>query len=176
MANDSMKNLFSDIKPVHDDFVLDERLIWIEINESLACTGRLCISTSVMSLINDSIPMEINGIKYIVQVHELAAWSPTFCRNFNDSDYDQEDPFFSNSDGDFVHEDPLLGYKPSAQAEQIVDSDSDPLLLNKIVEETAKETPKAKSLENVETIGTQKQAEFSSHSPLSRPRASVIPS
>ncbi|KAI3754457.1 hypothetical protein L1987_54241 [Smallanthus sonchifolius] len=33
MSNDTLKDLFSILKPVSEDFVLDEQLIWVEIND-----------------------------------------------------------------------------------------------------------------------------------------------
>ncbi|PWA69092.1 hypothetical protein CTI12_AA298480 [Artemisia annua] len=103
-SNGTMKRMFTSIKTVSKNFVVDERMIWIEINGLPLCawgsaaykkvantigkfmffeddpstsmsTGRVCISTKKQKFISDEIPVTINGDTFKVQIQELASWS-----------------------------------------------------------------------------------------------------
>ncbi|GKA15007.1 RNA-directed DNA polymerase, eukaryota, reverse transcriptase zinc-binding domain protein [Tanacetum coccineum] len=118
---------FSTLKPWYNDFVVDERLVWLEIegvpirawdnqvfnkicsrwgevifiDDTDVCnrlSKRLCIKSTHANLIFVSIMVTLNNVTYTTRVRELCSWTPTFASLENDSDED-------NSVGDFVRND-----------------------------------------------------------------------
>ncbi|GJS06437.1 putative RNA-directed DNA polymerase, eukaryota, reverse transcriptase zinc-binding domain protein [Tanacetum coccineum] len=118
---------FSTLKPWYNDFVVDERLVWLEIegvpirawdnqvfnkicsrwgevifiDDNDVCnrlSKRLCIKSTHANLIFVSIMVTLNNVTYTTRVRELCSWTPTFASLENDSDED-------NSVGDFFRND-----------------------------------------------------------------------
>ncbi|GKB72076.1 RNA-directed DNA polymerase, eukaryota, partial [Tanacetum coccineum] len=106
---------FSSMKPWHDDFVVEERLIWLEIegvpirawhndtfericskwgevlftDDSDDCnrlSKRLCIKSSHALLVFASILVTLNNVTYAIRVRELCSWTPTFVGGDVDSE------------------------------------------------------------------------------------------
>ncbi|GJS35629.1 RNA-directed DNA polymerase, eukaryota, reverse transcriptase zinc-binding domain protein [Tanacetum coccineum] len=77
---------FSTLKPWHDDFVVEERHIWLEIEGCNRLSKRLCIKSSHALLVFASILMTLNNVTYAIWVRELYSWTPTFIGNDYDSD------------------------------------------------------------------------------------------
>ncbi|KAK9055364.1 hypothetical protein SSX86_026447 [Deinandra increscens subsp. villosa] len=117
---EGLKPLFhSCIKP-KADFVINERVVWVEvrglplcawnnvvanhvakkwgeclfgmedIEESLSC-GRVCILTKRMDRIQDKARVEINGILYDLDVVEFQTWSPCFERSQEEESGSEEE-------------------------------------------------------------------------------------
>ncbi|GKE97631.1 hypothetical protein Tco_0020982, partial [Tanacetum coccineum] len=109
----------STLKTWHDDFVVEERLIWLEIEEvtikawnkdtfkqicskwgevlfmddSDECNSlskRLCIKSSHALLVFASILVILNNVTYAIRVRELCSWTATFVGN----DLDSEEEYF----------------------------------------------------------------------------------
>ncbi|GJY97792.1 RNA-directed DNA polymerase, eukaryota, reverse transcriptase zinc-binding domain protein [Tanacetum coccineum] len=118
---------FSTLKPWYNDFVVDERLVWLEIegvpihawdnqvfnkicsrwgevifiDDTDVCnrlSKRLCIKSTHANLIFVSIMVTLNNVTYTTRVRELCSWTPTFASLENDS-------YEDNSVGDFVRND-----------------------------------------------------------------------
>ncbi|PWA95475.1 hypothetical protein CTI12_AA008630 [Artemisia annua] len=106
---------FTILKPWHDDFVVEERLIWLEVegvpirawdnqvfnqicnkwgevlfiddsDVSNRLSKRLCIKSTHANLIFVSILVTLNNVTYTIRVRELCSWTPTFVASDNDSD------------------------------------------------------------------------------------------
>ncbi|GKE79347.1 reverse transcriptase domain, reverse transcriptase zinc-binding domain protein, partial [Tanacetum coccineum] len=118
---------FYTLKPWYNDFVVDERLVWLEIegvpirawdnqvfNKICSRWGkvifiddtdvwnrlskRLCIKSTHANLIFVSIMVTLNNVTYTTRVRELCSWTPTFASLENDGNED-------NLVGDFFRND-----------------------------------------------------------------------
>ncbi|PWA86978.1 RNA-directed DNA polymerase, eukaryota [Artemisia annua] len=84
-SNDSLKKLWTCIKDVSPSFIVDERMIWIEISAYLYVLGDLALSKKWQTFLVD---VTIHGETFQVQVKEIGAWSiniPNYTES-NDSD------------------------------------------------------------------------------------------
>ncbi|PWA92161.1 RNA-directed DNA polymerase, eukaryota, Reverse transcriptase zinc-binding domain protein [Artemisia annua] len=110
-----VKSWFSTLKLWHNDFVMEERLIWLEIegvpirawnndtftqicrkwgevlfmDDSDSCnrlSKRLCVKSSHALLVFASTLVTINNVTYAIRVRELCSWTPTFIGADHDSD------------------------------------------------------------------------------------------
>ncbi|PWA76520.1 reverse transcriptase domain, Reverse transcriptase zinc-binding domain protein [Artemisia annua] len=106
---------FSTLKPWHDDFVVKERLIWLEIegvplrawtddtfkqicsqwgellfiDDTDGCnrlSKRLCIKSPHALLVFATIMVSLNDVTYAIRVRELCSWTPTFVDDDSESD------------------------------------------------------------------------------------------
>ncbi|PWA72841.1 hypothetical protein CTI12_AA072720 [Artemisia annua] len=120
---------FSSLIPWYNEFVVDERLVWLEIegvpvrawdnlvftkifnrwgeiifiDESDVCnrlSKRLCIKSTHMDLIFVSVMVTLNNVNYTIRVRELCSWTPTFASIDNDSDEDISFGAYDKSDND----------------------------------------------------------------------------
>nr|GEU51236.1 RNA-directed DNA polymerase, eukaryota [Tanacetum cinerariifolium] len=118
-ANTTMQNLFLSIRNVTLNFVVDERLIWIEINEIQLCAwgsptfkefaslfsklmffelgklqsmsiGRICILTKRKKFIYESVKVMIHGVSYEVHIQELSTWRAKIHDDESFTDSDSE--------------------------------------------------------------------------------------
>ncbi|GKE73231.1 reverse transcriptase domain, reverse transcriptase zinc-binding domain protein [Tanacetum coccineum] len=117
LNHNGIKSWFSTLKPWYDEFVVDERLIWLEIegvpirawcndtfthlcrkwgevlflDDSDPCnrlSKRLCIKSSHALLVFESTLVTLNNVNYTIRVRELCSWTPNFICNDSDSDDD----------------------------------------------------------------------------------------
>ncbi|GJY06599.1 RNA-directed DNA polymerase, eukaryota [Tanacetum coccineum] len=130
-----IRSWFSNLKPWHDDFVVEERLVWLEIegvpiwawendtfksicnkwgdmiycgdsDNSNRLSKRLCIKSTHSQLIFATTWVTIKKTTYAIRVRELCSWKPNFVDK--DSDCDQEDSikkFNGHSEKVLVHSD-----------------------------------------------------------------------
>ncbi|GJY77506.1 reverse transcriptase domain, reverse transcriptase zinc-binding domain protein [Tanacetum coccineum] len=115
LNHESILPWFSSLSPWHDDFVVKERLIWLEIEgvplrawhnyifkkicerwgEMLFCddsdgcnrlSKRLCIKSSHDLLVFATTFVVVKGVSYAIRVRELCSWTPTFVNDEAPSD------------------------------------------------------------------------------------------
>ncbi|GJX11050.1 RNA-directed DNA polymerase, eukaryota, reverse transcriptase zinc-binding domain protein [Tanacetum coccineum] len=108
---------FSSLKPWHDDFSVEERLIWLEIegvplrawekdtfssiarkwgellfmDDSDACnrlSKRICIKSSHALLVFATIMVSVNDVTYAIRVRELCSWNPSFISDESECEED----------------------------------------------------------------------------------------
>ncbi|GJW90508.1 putative RNA-directed DNA polymerase, eukaryota, reverse transcriptase zinc-binding domain protein [Tanacetum coccineum] len=118
IKHEGILSRFSSLKPWHDDFVVKERLIWLEIegvplrawnketftyicskwgevlfsddtDECNRLSKWLCIKSSYASLVFATIMIPLNKVTYAIRVRELCSWTPSFLGE--DSVTDDED-------------------------------------------------------------------------------------
>ncbi|GJZ15913.1 RNA-directed DNA polymerase, eukaryota [Tanacetum coccineum] len=118
IKHEGILSRFSFLKPWHDDFVVEERLIWLEIegvplrawnketfthicskwgevlfsDDTDGCNRLskwLCIKSSHASLVFATIMIPLNKVTYAIRVRELCSWTPSFLGE--DSMTDDED-------------------------------------------------------------------------------------
>nr|GEW29263.1 hypothetical protein [Tanacetum cinerariifolium] len=86
LKHEGILSWFSSLKPWHDDFVVKERLVWLEgeviliddTDNSNRFSIRLCIKSSHASLIFASKVVTLKGVSYAFRVRELCRWTPNF--------------------------------------------------------------------------------------------------
>ncbi|GJY51940.1 RNA-directed DNA polymerase, eukaryota, reverse transcriptase zinc-binding domain protein [Tanacetum coccineum] len=117
LNHNGIKSWFSTLKPWYDEFVVDERLIWLEIesvpirtwcndaftnlcrkwgevfflDDSDPCnrlSKRLCVKSSHALLVFESTLVTLNNVTYAIRVRELCSWMPNFICNDSKSDDD----------------------------------------------------------------------------------------
>ncbi|PWA67710.1 hypothetical protein CTI12_AA315420 [Artemisia annua] len=115
LKHEGILSWFSSLKLWHNDFVLHERLVWLEIegvpvrawnddtfksickkwgevmfidnsDSSNRFTIRVCIKSSHQLLIFASTSVTLNKVSYSFRVRELCSWTPTFTTDSNDVD------------------------------------------------------------------------------------------
>nr|GFA14044.1 RNA-directed DNA polymerase, eukaryota [Tanacetum cinerariifolium] len=88
LKHDGIRSWFSSLKPWHNDFTMDERLICLEIEgvPIRAWEDDLVFATIFMTLMN---------VTYAIRVCELCSWTPTFV----EIDSDREDEEMQSNDG-----------------------------------------------------------------------------
>lgn len=113
MDHKGISSWFKNMSPWCDDFVVNERLIWLEIegvpllawhpdtfkdigkrwgetvflddSENYNRLGkRMCVKSTCQSLIFQTNSVMFKGITYYVRVRELCSWTPTFTEAVND--------------------------------------------------------------------------------------------
>ncbi|PWA40142.1 hypothetical protein CTI12_AA565510 [Artemisia annua] len=132
LTHEGVLSWFSVLVPWDKDFVLNERLVWLEIegipirawhndtfkglckkwgevlfiddsDASNRFSIRLCLKTTYTSLIFASTLVTLNGVTYAYRVRELCSWVPSFAPP-GDSDENVPDDKSSNSSGDMDDE------------------------------------------------------------------------
>ncbi|GKC17607.1 RNA-directed DNA polymerase, eukaryota, partial [Tanacetum coccineum] len=117
LQHEGISSWFSSLVPWHDDFVLNERLVWLEIegvpfrawnndtfkgicknwgevlfiddtDTSNRYSIRLCIKSSHTSLIFASTLVTLFGVTYAYRVRELCCWTPNFANDAEDNKSD----------------------------------------------------------------------------------------
>lgn len=118
-SNDSLKKIWTCIKDVSPSFIVDERMIWIEISglplcawgssafkkvanlfgkfkffdgeaEDIMSTGRVCIATTIQPFISEKVDVTIHGETFQVQVKEIGTWSIHIPNYVESNDSDDE--------------------------------------------------------------------------------------
>nr|GEW99762.1 RNA-directed DNA polymerase, eukaryota, reverse transcriptase zinc-binding domain protein [Tanacetum cinerariifolium] len=87
LKHDGIRSWFSSSKPWHDDFTVDERLIWLS-----KC---LCIKSKHNPLVFAIIFMTLTNVTYAIRVRELCSWTPAFV----EIDSNREDEEMQSNDG-----------------------------------------------------------------------------
>ncbi|GKB06580.1 RNA-directed DNA polymerase, eukaryota, reverse transcriptase zinc-binding domain protein [Tanacetum coccineum] len=117
LNHSGIQTWFSSLKLWHDDFLVEERLVWLEVegvpilawdnavfrsicnkwgdmlfsddsDTSNRLSKRLCIKSKHSQLIFATIFVTVRKISYVIRVRELCSWTPSFTGD--DSDCDDE--------------------------------------------------------------------------------------
>ncbi|GJT40556.1 hypothetical protein Tco_0940421 [Tanacetum coccineum] len=118
-SNDSLNKLWTSIKVPSPFFVVDERIIWIEISglplcawgsnafkkvanlfgrfnffevdvEDSMCMGKVCVTTKAHSLISERVIVTIRGVNFNVHVKEIGTWSTQISNDLASNDSDDD--------------------------------------------------------------------------------------
>ncbi|GKB28400.1 reverse transcriptase domain, reverse transcriptase zinc-binding domain protein [Tanacetum coccineum] len=137
LKHEGILSWFSLLEPWHDDFVLKERLVWLEIegvlirawnndtfksickkwgevlfindtDSSNRYSIRLCIKSSHASLIFASTLVTLRGVTYAFRVRELCCWTPTFAPE-NEEEGSEDKSSKAVSDNDAKDEEESVG-------------------------------------------------------------------
>ncbi|KAL4560730.1 hypothetical protein LXL04_032884 [Taraxacum kok-saghyz] len=97
MTNVGIQNVFSKFKNISSDFVVPDRMVWLEIHGLPMCawnpcaykkwlhcgvttnslaTGKVCVRTGRFDFINEKTVVHIGDALYTVYVKEMAMWEP----------------------------------------------------------------------------------------------------
>ncbi|GKE04646.1 reverse transcriptase domain, reverse transcriptase zinc-binding domain protein [Tanacetum coccineum] len=133
LKHEGVLSWFSLLKPWHDDFVVKDRLIWLELegvpllawnNDTFKKIGsrwgevlfiddndntnrfsiRLCIKSSHAALIFASFMVTVKGVSYAIRVRELCSWTPSFSISDEENEEEQSVGRPSNNVDEFVKE------------------------------------------------------------------------
>ncbi|PWA51880.1 hypothetical protein CTI12_AA461240 [Artemisia annua] len=120
LKHEGVLSWFSSLKPWHDDFVVEERLVWLEIegvplrawendtfisicrkwgdvlfsddsDSSNRLSKRICIKSTHSQLIFATILVSLKKITYAIRIRELCSWTPTFVGDDLDGDDEEEE-------------------------------------------------------------------------------------
>nr|GEV52392.1 hypothetical protein [Tanacetum cinerariifolium] len=80
---------FSQIIQAYNDFTIDERVTWVEI-EGVPCKKRVCICTNIKTVLFDSFKMVYRGKVCWVRAIEVPGWVPDF-KDEIEEEYDSDD-------------------------------------------------------------------------------------
>ncbi|GJX71226.1 reverse transcriptase domain, reverse transcriptase zinc-binding domain protein [Tanacetum coccineum] len=115
LKHEGILSWFSSMKPWHDDFMVEERLVWLEIegvplrawendtfksicskwgevffsDDSDICNRlrkRLCIKSTHLQLIFATTYVSLMKTTYVIRIRELCSWTPTFVGDDSASD------------------------------------------------------------------------------------------
>ncbi|PWA67905.1 hypothetical protein CTI12_AA244900 [Artemisia annua] len=104
-ANTGIQQMFKSFRSIPSEFVVNERLVWLEISKLPLCAwnscvfkkiatlwgevlfadedesnslsiGKVCVKTGNMSAIQEPVSVDIEGKKYEIFVKEMATWEP----------------------------------------------------------------------------------------------------
>ncbi|GJX36639.1 RNA-directed DNA polymerase, eukaryota, reverse transcriptase zinc-binding domain protein [Tanacetum coccineum] len=155
---------FSTLKPWYDDFVVDERLIWLEvegvpirawdnqvfnqicskwgeviliddIDVSNRLSKRLCIKSTHAHLIFWSIMATLNNVTYTIRVRELCSWTPTFVAPDNESNEEKFIGKYDKNEEESIEENDI-----ESAADTMVDAEIEDFVKDQEIGEKAQET------------------------------------
>ncbi|GJR98227.1 RNA-directed DNA polymerase, eukaryota, reverse transcriptase zinc-binding domain protein [Tanacetum coccineum] len=144
--HEGIQSWFTSLEPWYDDFVLNERLIWLEIegvpirawhndtfksicrkwgealfiddsDSSNRFSIRLCIKSSHNSLIFASTTVKLNGVTYAYRVRELCSWTPNFAPEVVDM---EEEGYVAEEEGSVENSSNADGGKVKAEEEELM--------------------------------------------------------
>ncbi|PWA41602.1 hypothetical protein CTI12_AA552630 [Artemisia annua] len=133
LKHEGVMSWFSSLKPWHDDFVVKDRLIWLEVegvpllawnnttfkqicsrwgeilfiddsDNSNRLSICVCIKSSHASLVFASIVVMFKGVSYNIRVRELCSWTPKFSLDDVDNEEKGSVGIASNDEGDNIDE------------------------------------------------------------------------
>ncbi|PWA63388.1 hypothetical protein CTI12_AA349520 [Artemisia annua] len=133
LTHQGINSWFSSLKPWYDKFVVDERLIWLEIegvpirswcndtfnqigrkwgevlflDDSDPCnrlSKRFCVKSSHAFLIFESTLVTLNKVTYAIRVRELCSWTPNFIELDSESDDESNSYGSQEQHGDNAYE------------------------------------------------------------------------
>ncbi|PWA72044.1 hypothetical protein CTI12_AA274020 [Artemisia annua] len=142
---------FSILKGWHDDFVVEERLLWLEIegvpirawhndvftnicgkwgevlfmddsDHSNRLSKRVCIKSAHAPLVFVTTFVTLNNVTYAIRVRELCSWTPNFLGNDTDSD-DSSSNERAEEQGDNLFEDEEEGSNIEIKGDACQDTD-----------------------------------------------------
>ncbi|KAL4574270.1 hypothetical protein LXL04_021098 [Taraxacum kok-saghyz] len=120
LAHNAFSSWFSILKPWHNDFVVTERIVWLEVegipllawgdetfrriaakwgellfvdnsDGTNRCSIRMGVKTKHAALVYESTFLTVQAVEYCIRVRELSSWTPNFLEGFKDEQEDRSD-------------------------------------------------------------------------------------
>ncbi|GJU68843.1 RNA-directed DNA polymerase, eukaryota, reverse transcriptase zinc-binding domain protein [Tanacetum coccineum] len=108
-SNKALQNVWATIRAASTSFIVDERMVWIEITDDNMSLGRICIATNKPFTVAETVKVTIRGVTFDAHVKEISTWNTTI----------ENDLECSDSEGS--HEDDVLSFNMEENHNKVLD-------------------------------------------------------
>ncbi|GJW28107.1 RNA-directed DNA polymerase, eukaryota [Tanacetum coccineum] len=108
-SNKALQNVWTTIRAASTSFIVDERMVWIEITDDNMSLGRICIATNKPFIVAETVKVTIRGVTFDAHVKEISTWNTTI----------ENDLECSDSEG--AHEDDVLSFNMEENHNKVLD-------------------------------------------------------